>query len=247
MITYGQGRRAATLGLALGALGLLGACTSTSSTETAAPDTVPPPQIVVVDTFAASPDEVKLDPGLSGKVDKLLGNSGSAVPKSEQETDVARKVASSLADKLVVEIRDLGLQAQRGSALPAGDTHGLLITGQLVSINEGSEAERVAIGLGAGRSDVRVQTQVISIGPDGKQHVIDEIEVDAKSGLTPGMAETAGAGALAGHIVASLAVGAGIHVASEELSTDVVADADRAAKGIAKQLAKLFAQQGWTL
>src|SRR5690242_17273763 len=97
MITYGQGRRAATFGLALGALGLLGACTSTSSTETAAPDTVPPPQIVVVDTFAASPDEVKLDPGLSGKVDKLLGNSGSAVPKSEQETDVARKVASSLA------------------------------------------------------------------------------------------------------------------------------------------------------
>jgi hypothetical protein len=30
------------------------------------------------------------------------------------------------------------------------------------------------------------------------------------------------------------------------MGANVVADADRAAKGIAKQLAGLFAQQGWT-
>jgi hypothetical protein len=59
------------------------------------------------------------------------------------------------------------------------------------------------------------------------------------------MAETMGVGGLTGHLVVATAVGAGLHVASESLSADVVADADRAAKGIAKQLAALFAEQGW--
>jgi hypothetical protein len=46
--------------------------------------------------------------------------------------------------------------------------------------------------------------------------------------------------------VASTLVGGGLHVADESLGTSVVADSDRAAKGIAKQLAQLFAEQGWT-
>ncbi len=75
---------------------------------------------------------------------------------------------------------------------------------------------------------------------------MDTIEVDAKSGLTPGMAETMGAGALAGHLLVSAAVSTGVQVVSEKFADTVVADADRAAKGIAKQLSALFAQQGWT-
>ena len=43
-----------------------------------------------------------------------------------------------------------------------------------------------------------------------------------------------------------LTISSGMHVASETLGADVVADADRAAKGIAKQLSRLFAREGWT-
>lgn len=100
------------------------------------------------------------------------------------------------------------------------------------------------IGLGAGRSDVRVQAQVYS-DDGGREQLVEQVEVDAKSGMAPGMLETAGAGALTGHLLASVAISGGLHVASEELSTDVVADADRAAKGLAKQLAVFFGQQGW--
>ena len=103
----------------------------------------------------------------------------------------------------------------------------------------------MVIGLGAGRSDVRAQVQVYEVTPSGSQ-LIDTIEVDGKSGLTPGMAETMGAGGLAGHLLASTVVSSGMHVASETMGANVVADADRAAKGIAKQLATLFTQQGWT-
>jgi hypothetical protein len=76
--------------------------------------------------------------------------------------------------------------------------------------------------------------------------LIDTIEVDAKSGLAPGMAETMGVGGLTGHLLVSTVVGGGLHVADEAIGANVVADVDRSAKGIAKQLSALFAKEGWT-
>jgi hypothetical protein len=137
----------------------------------------------------------------------------------------------ALAKNLVTEIRDLGLSAERGSTVPPAMHNALLITGQLVSINEGNAAERVIIGFAAGRSDVRAQVQVFDIS-GGERRLVDTIEVDAKRGLTPGMAETLGAGALAGHLLVSAAVSTGGQVVSEKFADTVVADADRAAKGI---------------
>ena len=131
-----------------------------------------------------------------------------------------------------------------GSAVPSGTEHAVLIAGQLVSIDEGNQAERVIIGLGAGRSDVRAQVQVYEVTA-GERRLIDTIEVDAKSGLTPGMAETMGAGGLAGHLLVSTLASGSLHVVSEKEGANVVTDADRAAKGISKQLAVLFTQQGW--
>jgi hypothetical protein len=165
--------------------------------------------------------------------------------RTVQEAEIARKTADALAEKLVVEIRDLGLRAERGNAVPPGVRTGLLVTGQFVSIDEGNRTERVAIGLGVGRSDVRVQAQAFEVTPRG-QRLVDEVEVDAKSGLTPGMAETMGAGALAGHLLVSAVASGTLHVVTEATSDTVVADADRAAKGIGKQLGTFFAQQGWT-
>jgi hypothetical protein len=237
------GKSTATVG-AFAALALLAACTSAQSTMEATDAALPQPSVVVVETFAVSPGDVKLDEGLATEIKEAVGR-GRATSRTEQEQQVGQQVADAIADKLVVEIRDLGLHAERGSAVPSGTQNALLIAGQLVSVDEGSRAERVAIGLGAGRSDVRTHVQVYEVTSGGRR-LIDQIEVDAKSGLTPGMAETMGAGALAGHLLAATAVGGGLHVASETMGADVVADADRAAKGIAKQLSALFAREGWT-
>lgn len=53
------------------------------------------------------------------------------------------------------------------------------------------------------------------------------------------MAETMGAGALGGHLLVATAAGAGLSVVSETVGATVVAD------GVAKQLSRLFTQQGW--
>jgi hypothetical protein len=222
---------------------VLTACTSTQSQmETAS--RLPRPQVVIVDTFATSPHEVTLDQGLSTEVEEAI-KADRGTSRTEQEVQAGHQVANAIADKLVVEIRDMGLQAERGSALPAGTRNAALIKGQLVSIDEGNRTERVLIGLGAGRSDVRAQVQVYELTAAGRQ-LIDTIEVDAKSGLAPGMAETMGVGGLTGHLLVSTVVGGGLHVADEAIGANVVADADRAAKGIAKQLSALFAKEGWT-
>ena len=101
-----------------------------------------------------------------------------------------------------------------------------------------------ADSLGAGKSQVRTAVQVIELLPEGKR-LLDTFEVDAKSGATPGMAETMGAGAAAGHLATSAAVSVGKSVASEKFGDDVEADARRTADQISKVLASYFERQGW--
>ncbi len=227
---------------AFGVMALLGACTQSSSQiETTA--ALPKPEVVVVQEFAVQPGEVQLDPGLSGTIDETL-KASKLPPNPADEIKVGHQAATALAKKLVIEIRDLGLDAQQGNSLPAGVSSGLLITGQFVGVDQGDRTERVTIGLGAGRSDVRVRAQVFELTLSSRT-LADEIEVDAKSGLQPGMAEMMGAGAIAGHLVASTVASGGLQATDESLGASVVADSDRAAKGIAKQLAVFFGRQGW--
>jgi Domain of unknown function (DUF4410) len=230
--------------VAFAGLALLAACTSAQNTMETTEAALPQPQVVIVETFAVAPDQVKLDEGLSTEVEQAVKARG-GTSRPEQELQAGSQVADAIADKLVVEIQDMGLHAERGSAVPSGTQNALLIKGQLVSIDEGNRTERVLIGLGAGRSDVRTHVQVYEVSPTGTR-LIDTIEVDAKSGLTPGMAESMGVGGLTGHLLVATAVGGGMHVISEAMGADVVADADRAAKGIAKQLSTVFAKEGWT-
>ena len=228
---------------ALAGLALLAACTSAQSQIETSGKTLPRPQVVIVESFAVSPDEVQLGEGLSTEVvDAVKAEDGTS--RSEQERQTGRQVADAITNQLVVEIQDLGLTAQKGGADSPGAQDAVLVKGQLVSIDEGNRTLRVVVGLGAGRSDVESHVQVYQVTPAGNR-LIDRIEVDAKSGLTPGMAETMGAGALTGHLLVSAAVSGGAHVVSESLGANVIADGDRAAKGIAKQLAVLFAQEGW--
>ena len=86
--------------------------------------------------------------------------------------------------------------------------------------------------------------QIYDLQPSGRR-LVEEFTTDAKSGYKPGMAETEGASALAGHWAVGLAVGAGLSVASEKFSANVEADADRTAENIAKQLNTFFQSKGW--
>lgn len=233
--------RATTAVAALLLAGSFG-CASTQVTTTEQyGGRLPRPARIVVYPFATSPEEVQLDRSPTVVAAwKLQGLSATA-----EQRAVARQVSATVADKLVQKLQAKGMPAQLGSGPPpegAGTT--LVIDGQFLAIDEGSRAERVTIGLGAGRSDVRTAVQVVEILGGGRR-LVDQFEVDALSGRKPGAAETMGAGAVAGHLAVSAAATAAGAVGSEAFGDNVEADAERTAAKIFAALEGFFEQKGW--
>jgi hypothetical protein len=204
---------------------------------------LPRPDHILVYDFAVSPDEVKLDTGLSADLmQKYQEHKG--MSRTAEEIKVGHKVADALAEELVKKIRSYGLWAERGFGYPQGNEKDLLVKGQLLSIDEGNRTERVAIGLGAGRTSVQANVQVYEMTAEGKKEV-DTLRGTAKSGDKPGMGEMMGIGAIAGHLLTSTLVSGALSGASEMTSATVESDAKRLADKIAADLGNFFVDQGW--
>lgn len=201
---------------------------------------VPRPDRILVYDLTVSPGAVELDSGLAERIQEAT----QGTPRTLEEMEIGRKVAAVLSEHLVAEIRRMGLPAQRANGTPPSWGRTVMIKGAFLSIDEGNRTERLVIGLGAGRSDVRAAVSVLEVMSDGTR-VLEQFEVDAKSGLKPGMVETMGVGTAAGHIATGAAVTVGGSAASETFGANVEADAQRAARSIANQLKPFFASKGW--
>jgi hypothetical protein len=204
---------------------------------------LPRPDLILVYDFAVSPDEVKLDTGLSAELMRKYEQHKGASPTA-MEIKLGHKVADAVADELVKKIRTYGLWAERGFGSPYGRGKVLMVKGQFVSIDQGNRTERVAIGLGAGRSDVQANVQLYELTPQGQQKV-DSLRADAKSGYKPGMAEMMGVGAIAGHLLVSTVVSGAVAGATEMTSATVESDGKRMADKIAVDLGNFFVNQAW--
>ena len=237
--TIGRGRSGPVAAMSLTLL-LLAGCTSVSvDREVGAMEQLPPPDRVLVYNFAVTPQEVQLD-----AVGSAITQTFDGTADLQQEQQVGHAVANALAKRLVSDIQNMGLYAERaaGPVPPTGID--VLILGQLVSIDEGNAAERMVIGLGAGRSDVQAHVQVYQ-SASGRRISIETMSGTAKSSLMPGAAETMGVGALTGHLLVSAAITAGSQVANQTLSANVDSEASRLADKVSDQLKSLFVAQGW--
>jgi Domain of unknown function (DUF4410) len=217
---------------------LLAGCTSVQvNPEVGAMEQLSRPDRVLVYNFAVTPQEIQLD-----AVGSAITQTFDGTADSQQEQQVGHAVANALAKRLVSDIQNMGLYAERaaGPVPPMGID--VLILGQLVSVDEGSAAERMIIG--AGRSDVEAHVQVYQ-SASGRQIPIETMSGTAKSTLMPGAAETMGVGALTGHLLVSAAITAGSQVANQTLSANVDSEAGRLADKVSDQLKSLFIQQGW--
>ena len=230
--------------LALMILAIAAGCAPTNvQQEKMAATELPRPDHILVYDFAVTPDEVELDKGLSADLmQKYREHKGSS--RTAEEIKVGHKVAETVAAELVNHIRSYGLMAERAFGLPQAKGKVLMVKGQFLTIDEGNRTERVAIGLGAGRTSVQANVQVYEITPEGRKEV-DSLRGTAKSGRKPGMGEMMGLGAIAGHLLASTVVSGALAAGTEMTSATVEADGKRLAKNIAKDLGKFFVDQGW--
>jgi hypothetical protein len=200
---------------------------------------LPRPEIVIVNSFLAAPDAVKLDSGIGARLRGAVSGTSAAMQQSEDD----RKVTAIISRVLVTEIGKLGLPALASDEPPVrGGANALIIAGRILDIDEGNRTRRNIIGLGAGQSAVRARAELYYVAGPQEPRLVESFAADAESSRKPGAAETLGAGAATGRVAETAAVGVGTDLA---LSGDVAADSENMAKAIAKRLGQFFAEQGW--
>lgn len=167
-----------------------------------------------------------------------------AVGLSVQESDVlAAAVADALATQLITDIQGLGLRAERaaGAAPPApGD---VVIQGQFVRIDQGSQTQRFVIGLGVGATQVRTQVEMFHVTGTG-WYPIKHFDTVANGARMPGAAFFVAGGAVAGTVATSAVITSGVGVV-REIRASVEADARRTAEQIVAQLAEVKTANRW--
>ncbi len=197
--------------------------------------------VIYVHAFNAAPGQVQLDGGLMQKV-KTMATGSSAAGEQSQAASEARE---QVANEIVRTLRAQGLNAVRSDAAAPANANALIVEGDFRKIDEGSSRRRLLVGLGAGKSDVDVQVRISYKPANGAPVPLQNFVANADSGHIPGIAETAGVGAVAGHVAVAAAAGTGVHGVSEVKHDTIYADATRLGDSIGKQVAAASEEEGW--
>jgi len=199
------------------------------------------PETIYVYAFESTPEQVKLDGGLLQKV-KTQFDGASAMKK---QADDALEVREQVADEIVKQLQSMGLRAVRADSPAPTDRNILIVQGSFETIDAGNRRRRMLVGLGAGKSQVGTSVQLVYQPAGETPRLVQSFEANADSGKAPGVVETAGIGAAAGHVATSAAAGVGLHAVSETKHAGVSEDAKRLADSVAKQVAQVGVSEGW--
>jgi hypothetical protein len=163
---------------------------------------------------------------------------------SNEHMATARQVGAEIAKGLVDEIRTMGLPAVRASNQTVPQIGDLVIKGHLLSVEEGSATERVAIGFGSGASELKAAVNDYLMTDRGLRK-LGSGSLDSGGSKSPGAAPGA-AGAVATANPAGLIISNGMKVYGETSGSNTIEGrAKDAAKEIASALRMKFQQQGW--
>lgn len=147
------------------------------------------PQMIYVTDFDLEIQDVKSGPGLLPQRKQPMGprpNIGPRARSAQKDPEVhAREIVDLMASSLVKELTKKELNAQRlnlGNAFPA---NGLLVRGVFTQVDEGNRLRRVAIGFGAGETEMQVLVSVDDL-VHGSPKPFYELDTKAESRKLPG-------------------------------------------------------------
>ena len=215
-------------------------CASTKSTShpQAVDEKLPRPGHIWVYDFAATSAEIPADSALAGQ------HAEHPLPQTPEHIATGRKVGAELAMALVEEIRAMGMPGARASSGTKPEINDLVIRGYLLSFDEGSATERVAIGFGSGGSELAVAAEGFLVTAHGLRK-LGSGTTESGGSKTPGSAVGV-AGLIATHNPVGLIVGTGAKAYGEYSGSAKVEGREKAtAKEIADHLKPRFQQQGW--
>ncbi|MBI1816362.1 MAG: DUF4410 domain-containing protein [Deltaproteobacteria bacterium] len=226
------------LALCLFALLAAAGCASTKVTnrEQLVTGKIPRPGNIWVYDFAATAADIPAGSAFAGQA--------TDASQTPEQLATGRQLGAEIAGQLVEQINSMGMPAARAGAGTTVQINDMVIRGYLVSVTEGSTAERVAIGFGAGASALKTAVEGFQMTAQGLRK-LGSGEVDAGGGKSPGAALGV-VGLIATANPAGLIIGTGVKAYGEMSgSSKVEGRAKATAKEIADVLKQRFQQQGW--
>jgi len=165
-------------------------------------------------------------------------------PTSSANASVQTEIGREIASGLVSSIRQMGLSAEPGSPTTTMQTTDIVLKGSIVSVDEGSSAERVAIGFGSGGSELKVQVEGYQVTPQGLRRLGGGTG-EAAGSKTPGAAFGAVAAIATGN-PAGLIISTGMKAYGEASgSSKVEGRTQQIVEEISERLRTRFLQEGW--
>ena len=159
------------------ALAFVAGCASTevADQKILVTEKLPRPKRILVYNFVATPADAP----------ELASQTAGSPPQTAQEIQAGRQLGAHLAGLLAAEIRDMGLP---GAEVPIGTParlNDIIIKGYLLSVHEGSATRRMALGFGAGASELRTVVEGFQMTSQGLRK-LGSGTVDSAGNETPG-------------------------------------------------------------
>ena len=219
------------------ALVFVAGCASTkvADREILVTEKVPRPNRILVYNFAATPADA---PELANQ--SIEGGT----PQTAEQIRVGRQLGAQIASHLAAEIRAMGLPGAEVAIGTQPQLNDIVIKSYLLSVQEGSATKRMALGVGAGTSELRAAVEGFQMTPQGLRK-LGSGTVDSAGNKTPG-AGVGVAGLIATGNPAGLIVSTGMKAYGEASgSSKLEGRAEMTAKEIAAKITPRFQQQGW--
>jgi len=214
------------------------ASTKTSNRKQYATKGIAKPKCIWVYDFAATAADLPVGAVITDLVPKN--------PKSQTEAHIAqgRKVGAQLAEALVVDIRAMGIHANRGTDVSPIEDNDIVLYGYIISQDEGDKEKRMWVGFGDGASDLKVAVEGFQFTGKGLKK-LGSGDLDAEGSKAPG-----GLMGVATFLVTKnplgLIVSCAIKMEHEhDGKAKVEGRAEQTAKEISRILKQRFKEQGW--
>jgi hypothetical protein len=228
------------LGVVFVTLSLTTGCAQTkiSDREQLVTGPLPRPATIWVYDFAASPTDIPPESALAGQFSPY------ATPQSQEDIALGRQLGAEIENELVNQINAMGMQANHAVPGTRPQINDIVIRGYLISFNQGDEEKRVAVGFGAGNTDLKATVEGFQVTERGWVK-LGSGNTDAQGAKKPGAALGVVA-LIATHNPVGLIVSSGMSAYGEKTGSDKVQGrAQQTAKEIADQLKIRFKQEGW--
>jgi hypothetical protein len=221
------------------ALVLVAGCASTEMSNRERYEGAPlakPDRIIIYD-FTAEPADVPASSAFAAQV-------ADAPPLTPEQEELSRKLGADVAKELVADLQGMGLPAVLAAGQPPPQVNDIVIRGYFITVDEGSAAERVLVGFGAGAAELSTAVEGYQMTAQGLRP-LGRGEIKSGGGELPGMVLPIAVVAATANPI-GLIVGGAIKATGEATgSATIEGAAKRTAAAIAGQLREAARNQGW--